>query len=52
MSRVKRIRRILYKLDEFAFWTAVAIAIQIAGVYHQCKRKDVESNTKNNSITQ
>jgi len=52
MSRVKRIKRFLYKLDQLAFWTAVAIVIQIAGVDHQYKRKDVESNTENNSITQ
>jgi len=53
MSRVKRIiRKAIYTAEEFVFWTAIAIVIQIAGVYHQCKRKDVESNTNNNSITQ
>ena len=52
MSRVKRIRKAIYTAEEFVFWTAVAIVIQIAGVYHQCKRKDVETNTNNNNVTQ
>ncbi len=52
MSRLIRLRNAINTIEQFAFWTAVAIAIQIAGVYHQCKRKDVESNTNNNSITQ
>jgi len=47
MSRVKRIiRKAIYTAEEFVFWTAIAIALQVAGLRYQCKRKDVESNTK------
>jgi len=46
MSRVKRIRKAIYTAEEFVFWTAVAIAIQIAGLRYHCRRKPSESNTK------
>ena len=45
MSRVKRIRKAINTVEQFAFWTAVAIAIQIAGVLYHRMQNDGESTT-------
>ena len=45
MSRLTRLRNAINTIEQFAFWTAVAIAIQIAGIRYHCMQNDGESTT-------
>jgi len=45
MSRLTRLRNAINVVEYFAFWTAVAIAIQIAGVLYHRMQNDGESTT-------
>ena len=47
MSRLTRLRKGITVVRYFAFWGAVAIAIQIDGVLYHRMPKDAESNTTN-----
>jgi len=45
MSRLIRLRNAINVIEYFAFWTAVAIAIQIAGLRYRHVQNDGESIT-------
>ena len=45
MSRLIRLRNAINTIEQFAFWTAVAIAIQIASLRYHCMQNDAESIT-------
>jgi hypothetical protein len=45
MSRLIRLRNAINVVEYFAFWTAVAIAIQIASLRYHCMQNDAESIT-------
>ena len=45
MSRLARLRNTINTIEQFAFWTAVAIAIHIAGMRYHRMQNDAESIT-------
>jgi len=45
MSRLIRLRNAINTIEQFAFWTAVAIAIQIASLRYHRVQNDAESTT-------
>ena len=45
MSRLTRLRNTINTIEQLAFWTAVAIAIHIAGMRYRPVQNDGESIT-------